>query len=120
MKRTTARAAGALFLIVLQSAAATAAATLSESQARNKAIAILQGDPYGTTAAQVLDNIKAIQLISAGTSNCSGGRVKSPVWELHVIVAKEKRTNGEGAIDGWMSLDARTGKMLCAGLPFLD
>jgi hypothetical protein len=106
--------------LILPTSAAHAAMVLTEAQAREKAVGILKGDPYGKTPKDVVGNIKTGQLISAGTSNCSGQRVGFPVWEFHVVVPKERMTNGDGEIDGWLALDARNGKMVCAGLPFLD
>jgi hypothetical protein len=37
------------------------------------------------------------------------------VWEFHVVAKGDN-----GPIDGHLALDARTGKMVCANLPFLD
>lgn len=92
---------------------------LSEQQARAKAIGILKGDPYGTTAQAVAKNIKKAQLVMAAASNCGGGyKVNKPVWQFHVTVPAGKRV--EGPIDGWLVLDGRTGEMFCASLPLLD
>jgi hypothetical protein len=99
---------------------AHAAAVLSEAQARAKAIAILKGDPYGNSAKEISDNLKEVQLIAAGVDACSKNRVRGPVWQFHIVVPKEKMKDGNSPIDGYLVLDGRSGKMLCAGLPFLD
>lgn len=104
--------------IIISTVFACAAGILSKVQARRAAIEILRGDPYGKTSHEVLQNIKLIQLLSAGTSNC--GRLPFPVWQVHVVVPKERARYGDSKIDGWLVLNARTGKMVCAGLPFLD
>lgn len=121
MKRMTATAvfiiAGAAF-IVMSTIFACAGSILSKVQIRRVAIEILRGDPYGNSSHEVLQNIGLIQLVSAGTSKC--GRLPFPVWQIHVVVPKERVKNGDSKIDGWLVLNARTGKMVCAGLPFLD
>ena len=92
------------------------ASSLNEAQAFTRAVAILRGDPYGNSYTEVASVIKSATLITKGSSNC-GGTVKRPVWSLHVVVPK---TNRNDAIDGTLDIDASTGKMVCASLPFLD
>ena len=93
--------------------AAHAAGILSEQAARAKAITILKGDPYGRTEAVVAHNIKQAQLVqNADSKACSA---KATVWEFHVVAAGDN-----GPIDGYLAINPRTGKMVCANLPFLD
>ena len=117
MMRLVATAA-AVFMLVLGSA--HAAALLSEQQARTKAINILKGDPYGRTPDEVSKNIKQTQFAQDGNTKACGAR-KIPAWEFHVVVVTaDKDQFNNGVIDGFLALDARTGKMLCANLPLLD
>jgi len=97
---------------------AMAAGVMAEGQARAAAVAILKGDPYGSSDKQVLENIAAAQLVTAG-SVC-GAKVTSPVWQFQVFVPKARNPSGDNDIKGYLVIDARTGKMVCAGLPFLD
>jgi hypothetical protein len=108
MKRMFAAAA----LVAFSLNAAGAAGLLTEQQARAKAIAILKGDPYGQTEGAVARNIKQAQLVQNAASKACGG--KATVWEFHVMVS------GSQSIDGYLAIDARNGKMVCANLPFLD
>ena len=94
-------------------AAAQGAGLLTEQQARAKAIALLKGDPYGQTDAAVANNIRQVQLVQNAASKACGR--KATVWEFHVVAKGEN-----GPIDGYLGLDARSGKMICATLPFLD
>ena len=103
---------------LLVALSAAAAGVMSESQARAAAVTILKGDPYGKTTAEVLRNIEDAQLVTAG-SVC-GAKVTRPVWQLHVVVPPERNPSGENAINGYLVIDGQSGKMICAGLPFLD
>ena len=111
-------ATGAILLLNL--GCVHAAAFLSERQARAKAIDILKGDPYGRTRVEVAKNIRKIRLaINGNTKAC--GALRIPAWDVHVtIVTANKDQFNSGIIDGFLALDARTGKFLCANLPFLD
>jgi hypothetical protein len=100
-------------VLALGLVAAHAAGQLSEAQARAKAIAILKGDPYGRTDAAVAQSIKQAQLVQNASSKACGRT--ATVWEFHVVAKGDN-----GPIDGYLALDARTGKMVCATLPFLD
>jgi len=93
---------------------------LSEQQARQKAAAILKGDPYGPTAKIAGSRIQKAQLIKAGTTDCDGSPVIRPVWQFHVTVPANVVAYGNELIDGYLVLDARSGTMQCATLPFLD
>ena len=117
MTRLVAATAGAL---IFMAGYACAASFLSEQQARARAINMLKGDPYGRTPDEVAGNIKQIQFARDGNTKACGAR-KIPAWEFHVVVvtaAKDQFHNG--VIDGFLALDARTGKILCANLPLLD
>lgn len=98
---------------------ARAAGTMTEQQARLAAAKILKGDPYGNTTAQIMRNIEAAQLITAGASDC-GEKVTKPVWQFRVFVPKSRNPSGDNDIKGYLVIDGATGKLICAGLPFLD
>jgi hypothetical protein len=91
---------------------------MAESQAKAAAVKILMGDPYGKTAAAVLRNIESAQLITAGTA--CGAAVKKPVWQFEVRVPKERNPSGSDEISGYLVIDGQSGKLVCAGLPFLS
>jgi hypothetical protein len=98
---------------------AQGASMLSEQQARTKAIGILKGDPYGKTAAEVAGNIKQARLVQNATSRACGS--KTTAWEFHVVVVTANKDQyNNGTIDGYLAINPRTGKMLCANLPLLD
>jgi hypothetical protein len=100
--------------------ATQAAPLLSEQQARTKAIAILKGDPYGRTTAEVAKNIQHAEFVRDGNSKLCAAQ-KIPIWEFHVVVVTANKDQfNDGVIDGYLSIDARSGKMLCANLPLLD
>lgn len=100
--------------------AVQAAELLSEQQARAKAIGILQGDPYGTTPGEVARNIKQAEFLQDGNTRACGAR-KRPAWQFHVVVVTPNKDQFDnGVIDGFLALDARTGKILCANLPMLN
>lgn len=106
-----------LLFVALVVAAPVAAAELGEKQALAKAVEILKGDPYGDTAAEVAANITERKLGPRSATVCGGGA--SPVWAFHVVVSKAADHDG-GPIDGWLVIDAKSGRMVCANLPFLD
>ena len=91
------------------------AAEVSEQKARRIAIGILKGDPYGRTDAAVAANIHETRATTAGQTVCHGPDI--PVWAFRVVVPA---SSVNGVIDGWLVLDRRNGKLVCAGLPFLD
>ena len=105
-------------ILALLAAPALAAGAMSERQARAAAVAILKGDPYGKSDAQVLKNIAEAQLVTAG-SVCNA-KVTRPLWRFQVFVPKARNPSGDNDIRGYLVIDARTGKLVCAGLPFLD
>jgi len=116
MKRMVAAAA----VFILMSDCVHAASFLSEQQARASAINILKGDPYGRTTDEVAKNIKQIQFAQDGKTRACGAK-NIPAWEFHVVVVTaDKDQFNNGIIDGFLALDARTGKILCANLPLLD
>ena len=105
-------------IIALLVTPAQAAGAMTERQARTAAVAILKGDPYGKTDGQVLKNMTEAQLITAG-SVC-GKKVTRPLWRFQVDVPKARNPSGDNDIKGYLVIDAGTGKLVCAGLPFLD
>jgi len=117
MTRLVAATAAAFILMF---GCAYAAPFLSEQQARAKAIDILKGDPYGKTPDEVSKNIKQVQFAQDGNTKACGTK-KTPAWEFHVVVVTAYKDQfNKGIIDGFLAIDARTGKILCANLPLLD
>ena len=99
--------------LVLTFSSAHAANLLTEQQARTKAIAILKGDPYGNSAAEIAKNIKQVQLLLNGNTKACGAK-NSPAWEFHVVVVTANKDQfNNGVIDGYLALNANTGKLLC-------
>ena len=110
--------AGALVLAaVVGSTSVGAAGPLAEKQALAKAVAILKGDPYGDTPAAVAANITERRLMPRRDSVCGGGA--TPVWAFRVVIGKPLN-NPDSPIDGWLVIDATSGRTVCATLPFLD
>ena len=112
------RAALLFAACVLAVSPADASAYLSEQQARAKAVKILMGDPYGRTTADVLRNIKDAKFLDDGVTQACGP-LKKAVWQFHVVVASPPN-NPESPIDGYLVLDGRSGRLICANLPMLD
>lgn len=111
-------AATAIFMLTLS--CAYAVSLLSEQQARTKAINILKGDSYGRNLAEVAKNIKQVQLVKDGPTKACGTK-KGPAWEFHVmVVTANKDQYDNGVIDGYLALDARNAKILCANLPLVN
>ncbi len=97
-----------------------AAGLLSEAQARARAVNILQGDPYGATPEAVAGTIKQVSYLKDGNTRACGAR-KRPVWEFHVVVVTPNKDQfSNGVIDGFLALDARSGRIVCANLPMLE
>lgn len=94
-----------------------AAAELGEKQAVARAVAILKGNPYGDTDAEVIANLRERRVGPRSDSVCGGGA--SRVWSFHVVVP-EPGGDPEAKIDGWLVIDAASGRLVCAALPFLD
>ncbi len=82
-------------------------------QATARAVTLLRGDPYGATNADVAKHIRASSLVTKGSTSC--GRVKRPVWSFAVKVDSK-----DNPIDGVLDVDAVSGTIACATLPFLD
>lgn len=95
-----------------------AAARLDEGHARAKATTILMGDPYGNTQEEVAATIKEAQLLTDGKTQACGATNKA-VWQFHIVVAAPVNNPGT-PIDGYLVLDAKNGKLVCANLPMLD
>jgi hypothetical protein len=110
--------AAVLALSLLCVSAISAAMPLTEEQAREKATNILLGDPYGTSPEEVAKNIKDAKMLSQGDRTPCGD-ASEPVWQFHVVVASPV-TSPKSPIDGYLVIDAASGKMVCASLPMLD
>ena len=110
---------GALIVCATIPLATHAADILSEDRARTMAIQILKGDPYGKTARDVTQNLRSSQLVMNGGIMCGDRKTSTPVWQFRVVVPANRNPDGK-TIDGYLVLDGRTGKMVCAGLSFLD
>ena len=107
----------AIAALIALSSAASADAILAPDRARQAAIQILMGDPYGKTTEEVARNIRSQSLISRDANGCRVSRTQ-PGYLFEVSV--KDRPSGEGPIEGYFIIDAKTGKTICAGLPFLD
>lgn len=97
---------------------AQASGEMSENQARAAAARILKGDPYGNAFDDIMRNIKSAELVVAGTTLC--GPVKRAIWQFQISVPKSRNSSGGDDIEGPLLIDARTGTIVCAGLPFLE
>lgn len=84
---------------------------LTDQQARVRAVAILLGEPYGRTEAEVAATMRDVTLVRSGDTAC--GEVWRPVWSIHVVVPSR-------GLDGYLLLDGVTGRRVCATLPYLD
>ena len=109
-------AALAALLVALSST--QAAASLTETQARDKARQILMGDPYGSTPDEIAGNVKDAQMLTDGNTLACGA-VSKPVWQFQVVVPSPV-TNPKTPIDGYLVIDATSGMFVCANLPMLD
>jgi hypothetical protein len=97
------------------------AANLSQPAALQKATAILKGDPYGKTAAEVRKHIVGTALVYPNSRTESAcGPMKKPVYVFNVAVPARSGQTSDEAISGELVLDAATGKLECATLPFLN
>lgn len=97
------------------------AATIAQPVALQKAIAILKGDPYGKTGVEVRKHIVGTALVFPGSGTESAcGPMKKPVYVFNVAVPAQPGQTSDEAINGELVLDAATGKMECATLPFLN
>jgi len=103
-------------LLLALSAGDVAAKELSELDAFAKAVQILKGQPYGDSVVDVAHAIQSSERVARGENPCGGG-VQTPIWVFRVEVAKSATHE---AIAGYLVIDARTGHLVCAGLPFLD
>jgi hypothetical protein len=110
---------GLLFVLANGSlpGAAVQARDLDEQRAFQRAVQILQGNPYGQTFTEVARVIKRATFSRSGQSLC--GKSKGPVW-IFWIQTEPLESNSGQRIEGDLVIDARTGRIECAGLPFLD
>lgn len=119
-RKTRDVALGAILLTVSMPALSQRAA-LTQPAALQKAIAILHGDPYGKTPAAVRQPIVGTALVVPGSrAQDACGPTKKPVWVFDVAVPATSGPAAHEAIRGALVLDAATGKMERATLPFLD
>ena len=105
-------------LILPYGLAKAQSSALSEQQARMAGARILKGDPYGQTVEEAQKRIQGAQLVVSGTFSC--GKITKPLWHLRVVEPEKVISAGNPKIDGSLFVDARTGKIVCTGLPFLD
>lgn len=106
---------GLTIMFLSAASGADAADYLTEEDATVKAIEILKGDPYGDSALEVAGNIKSAGLVVEGRTTCA--EIEAPVWSFRVIVPENAE---RPVIDGVLDLDAETGELVCASLPFLS
>jgi hypothetical protein len=85
---------------------------LDAEQARAKAIDILLGPPYGETKSEVDSNI--LTQVRKHDDYCGTNALS---WEFEVSFNNELNGSTE---TGLLLLDATSGDMVCAGLPYLD
>jgi hypothetical protein len=71
------------------------------------------GIPYGTTLDEVRRKIKRQERVGADDPDCG-----KPAWKFKVAVPASQ-TNPNG-INGYLCLSPKNGKLLRAGLPYLD
>lgn len=96
-------------------------AALTQPAALQKAMAILRGDPYGNTPAEIGKHIVGTALVFPGSrAQDACGPTKKPVWVFDVAVPATAGAAAHEAISGALVLDSATDKMECATLPFLD
>jgi hypothetical protein len=55
----------------------------------------------------------------AKLKQCTCGATNKAVWQFHIVVAAPVNNPGT-PIDGYLVLDAKNGKLVCANLPMLD
>ena len=87
---------------------------LSEESARSAAIGALLGKPYGWTFDDVSRVVAAGRFVEADAKRMCAGN-GAPVWEFPVSTTHEGMS-----LRGVIQINARTGKLDCANLPFLD
>ncbi|WP_152529528.1 hypothetical protein [Aliihoeflea sp. 2WW] len=95
--------------------AASSSQYLKEGEAHALAVGHLLGEPYGATHTEVAQNITSSALVIAGSTPCAS--VTAPVWSFQIDVPATR--HGEQPIRGTLDVDAATGDLVCATLPFL-
>ena len=100
-------------LLTLQGTAPAWAADLTAPAAQDAAIMILLGDPYGATVDEVKRNIKRQERVGRDDPDCS-----ADAWKFRIEV--EPSEHQSDGISGFLCLSPKTGKMLSAGLPYLE
>lgn len=91
----------------------TDSATITLDVALETAVRILLGDPYGQTREEVLGNIAGARI---ERDDSCGAEI---AWAFDVHVLDAPNIGGQ-SIRGDLLVDARTGQMVCAKLPFLN
>lgn len=109
--RPMSSSAAVLALVVLPVQAL--AAELTTPKALEAATEVLLGDPYGTTIDEVRRNIKRQERVGAEDPDCD-----MPAWKF-VVAVPASQINPDG-INGYLCLSPEDGKLLRAGLPYLD
>ncbi len=92
-------------------AKATGGCTIDEARARSRAVALLMGDPYGRSAAEVNANIASISCVDD-----EGGAGK--IWRVDVVVPAGGDQPEQ--IEGFVAVDGTSGEVTSIGLPYLD
>lgn len=105
-------------VISLSASLAHASEYMTEQDAHQHAVQILIGEPYGRSVTEVAQNIKLSSLIVAGNSNCGNAPVESAVWSFQIVVSPRRHDDAE--IAGFLDIDAISGELVCATLPFLS
>ena len=88
-------------------------ATITLDEALERAVEILLGDPYGQTREDVLGHIADARIEQ---DDPCGAEI---AWAFDVHVPDAPNMGGQ-SIRGDLLVDARTGRMVCAELPFLN
>lgn len=115
--RTPPWAAALILAAELLSSPASAQAYMSEAKAHAAAVKILIGNPYGESVTEVSQNIRRCSLVVDGSTACAGA-ISTPVWSCNVRV--EPARHGEPVSEGTLDVDAVSGELVCANLPFLS
>lgn len=112
------KAAGFIVAFALTlSSPASSQTYLSEATAHAAAVEILMGNPYGDSVTEVSRNIRRSSLVVGGSKPCAGA-ISTPVWSFDVHI--EPARHGEPVIEGTLDVDAVSGELVCANLPFLS
>jgi len=95
---------------------------ISPNAAENIVVETLYGEPYGSTRGEIANSIKSQILIIKGNDPCQNSPAREPTWAFRVeaIDVNSRDTSGQPSkINGFLTLNAVSGKINCAGLPYL-